>query len=163
MRAQAGDRIVVLSPITGGTVRDGEIVEVRGSEGAPPYLVRWADTDTTGLFFPGSDAHVTAGHDRTAAEQVDVASAARSRSWRVEIDVLESGDETMAHAVLVAEAPRGLDAKGEAHRNPADAAVPKIGDEVAVARALRQLSDRLFEAASADITAVEGQQADVSR
>jgi Domain of unknown function (DUF1876) len=41
--------------------------------------------------------------------------------------------------------------------------VPKIGDEVAVARALRQLSDRLFEAASADITAVEGQQADVSR
>jgi len=35
MRAQVGDRIVVSSPVTGGTVRDGEIVEVRGGEGCP--------------------------------------------------------------------------------------------------------------------------------
>lgn len=161
MRAQVGDRIVVSSPVTGGTVRDGEIVEVRGGEGAPPYLVRWADTGSTGLFFPGSDAHVTGSHGSELAAQA--VAARRARSWRVDIDLFEAGDDTTAHAVLVAEAPRGLDAQGKAHRNPADVDVPEIGDEVAVARALRRLSDRLFEAASAEITAVEGQEASVSQ
>ena len=35
--------------------RHGEIVEVRGADGAPPYLVRWSDGHEA-LFFPGPDA-----------------------------------------------------------------------------------------------------------
>jgi hypothetical protein len=86
-----------------------------------------------------------------------------SGSWRVNIDLFESGDETTAHAVLVAEAPARLDARGAAHWNPSDAAVPEIGDEVAVARALRRLSDRLLEVASADIASAQGRPATLER
>ena len=38
--------------------RDGEILEVRGPDGGPPYIVRWGDTGHETLFFPGSDAVV---------------------------------------------------------------------------------------------------------
>lgn len=155
MKAQVGDHVVVASPTTGGVVRDGRIVEVRGADGGPPYTVQWSDSHATGLFYPGADAHVT------ATEQA-VSSEARLRSWRVDIDLVESGSETTAHAVLVEETPHHLEARGEAHRNPSDAAVPRIGDEVAVARALRRLSDRLFETASADMTGTLGHPAQVS-
>jgi hypothetical protein len=85
------------------------------------------------------------------------------RSWHVDVDVFEMGDHTAAHAVLRAEAARNLDASGEARRNPADVEVPEIGDEIAVARAVRHLSDRLFEAASSDIAGIEGHDVTVSR
>ncbi|HEY7048934.1 MAG TPA: dsRBD fold-containing protein [Jatrophihabitantaceae bacterium] len=156
MKAQVGDHVVVASPTTGGPVRDGRIVEVRGEDGGPPYTVEWSDSRTTGLFYPGADAHV-------AATQEVAPSASRLRSWRVDIDLVEAGDETTAHAVLVAETARDLDALGEAHRNPSDVAQPRIGDEVAVARALRRLSDRLFETASSDMTGTLGHPAHLSR
>jgi hypothetical protein len=35
----------------------GEVVEVRGADGAPPYVVRWSDGHE-GLTYPGPDAHV---------------------------------------------------------------------------------------------------------
>jgi hypothetical protein len=38
--------------------RDAEILEVRGPDGSPPFLVRWSDTGHTGLYFPSSDAFV---------------------------------------------------------------------------------------------------------
>ena len=37
--------------------RQGEVVEVRGDDGAPPYVVRW-DDGHEGLMFPGPDAHI---------------------------------------------------------------------------------------------------------
>ena len=149
---------MVSSPTTGGTVRDGEIVEVRGPDGGPPYLVRWADSHT-GLYFPGPDAHVAAAHP---SEQPEPVATPHVRSWRVEIDLFETGDDTTAHAVLVADAARHLDAKGGAHLRLGDPAVPEIGDEVAVARALRQLSDRLLGAASDDLAGIAGHPVTVS-
>jgi hypothetical protein len=56
MHASAHDRIIVLSPRLDEPNRDGEILEVRGSDGAPPYRVRWSDTGHEGLYFPGTDA-----------------------------------------------------------------------------------------------------------
>ena len=85
------------------------------------------------------------------------------RSWRVNIDLFETGDETAAHAVLLAEAPEQLEARGLALRNPADTPVPEIGDEVAVARALHRLADRLLEVASADIAQAQGNPAKLER
>lgn len=58
MYAKVGERIVVRSRHEGEHHRDGEVLEVRGPDGAPPYLVRWSDDGHTGLFFPGSDAFV---------------------------------------------------------------------------------------------------------
>jgi hypothetical protein len=58
MRAAAGDRIIVRSTHVGEPDRDGEIVEVHGHDGTPPYLVRWSDNGHEGLFFPGVDAQI---------------------------------------------------------------------------------------------------------
>ncbi|MFJ9736773.1 DUF1918 domain-containing protein [Streptomyces sp. NPDC101166] len=58
MRAHLGDRLVIDSPTTGVTGRDGEIVGLRHEDGTPPYDVRWSDTDEVTLVFPGPDAHV---------------------------------------------------------------------------------------------------------
>ncbi|MDW4911087.1 DUF1918 domain-containing protein [Streptomyces sp. ADMS] len=58
MRAQLGDQLVVESPATGITRRDGEIVGLHHTDGTPPYDVRWSDTDEVTLVFPGPDAHI---------------------------------------------------------------------------------------------------------
>jgi len=57
MKAKIGDHIVVESHTVGSPRREGEIVEVRGADGGPPYVVRWSDGHE-GLSFPGADAHV---------------------------------------------------------------------------------------------------------
>lgn len=57
MQAKRGDRVVVEGSAVDAPRREGEILEVRGENGAPPYLVRW-DDGHEGLLLPGSDAHV---------------------------------------------------------------------------------------------------------
>ena len=58
MKAEVGDRIVIRGHRVGEPPRDAEVLEVRGPDGGPPYVVRWADSDHEILFFPGSDASV---------------------------------------------------------------------------------------------------------
>ena len=58
MHATEGDRLVVRSAHVDQAVRTGEILEVRGKDGAPPYLVRWSDGGHESLTFPGPDAYV---------------------------------------------------------------------------------------------------------
>ena len=58
MEASVGDRMVIKGHRLGELDHDGEILEVRGQGGGPPYLVRWEDTGHETLFFPGSDAEV---------------------------------------------------------------------------------------------------------
>jgi hypothetical protein len=58
VNASVGDRIVVRGHHIGEPDRDCEVLEVRGPDGGPPYVVRWGDTGHTALFFPGSDALV---------------------------------------------------------------------------------------------------------
>jgi hypothetical protein len=54
MQAIVGDRLHVRGSVVGQPERTGEIVEVRGAGGEPPYLVRFED-DHTSLVFPGPD------------------------------------------------------------------------------------------------------------
>jgi hypothetical protein len=58
MHAAVGDRLVVKGQHVGQPDRDGEILEVHGDEGGPPFLVRWSDDGHEGLFYPGPDAYV---------------------------------------------------------------------------------------------------------
>jgi len=58
MRARVGDELAVRSLHQGDEDRHGEIVRVDGSDGAPPYLVRWRDGHET-VFFPAAGAEVT--------------------------------------------------------------------------------------------------------
>jgi Domain of unknown function (DUF1918) len=57
VQAEVGDRLVVKGHFNHETVRDGEILEVHGPDGEPPFTVRWEDGHVS-LVIPGPDAHV---------------------------------------------------------------------------------------------------------
>jgi hypothetical protein len=57
MRASVGDEVTVKGRHQGDGDRHGEIIEVHGEDGAPPYLVRWRDEHES-VFFPSSDCVV---------------------------------------------------------------------------------------------------------
>jgi hypothetical protein len=57
MSAQQGDRITIHGRTVGAVDRHGEILEVRGQDGSPPYSVRFDDGHEA-LIFPGSDCTV---------------------------------------------------------------------------------------------------------
>jgi CBS domain-containing protein len=57
-RVRPGDRLVITAHHQGGRPRDAEVLEARGADGGPPYLVRWEDTGRVSLHYPGSDARV---------------------------------------------------------------------------------------------------------
>ena len=57
MEAKVGDRLIIESAKVATPRREGEILEVHGQAGAPPYVVRWSDGHE-GLTYPGPDAHV---------------------------------------------------------------------------------------------------------
>jgi hypothetical protein len=61
MEAKVGDRLVIESNRVGQARKVAEVLEVRGPNGEPPYLVRWTDGHE-GLMFPGPDAHIDHGH-----------------------------------------------------------------------------------------------------
>jgi len=57
VQAIVGDRLSVHSHTVGRRDRTGEIIDVRGENGSPPYLVRFDDGHEA-LVFPGPDAIV---------------------------------------------------------------------------------------------------------
>jgi len=71
MHAAKGDRIIIRGHRVGEPDRDCEVLEVRGEDGGPPYVVRWGDSGHETLFFPGSDA---------ALQHFDAANAGGRRS-----------------------------------------------------------------------------------
>ena len=169
MRARVGDRIVLAAEHIDEPTRDGEVLEVRGADGGPPFVVRWADGHT-GLIYPGpgSVLHLGVPGDEKAATS-EPAPAPTSpdersqhlREWQVRVSVLESGDDTSATVVLVADPPDRLSAEGSSHRSADDTASRRIGDEIAVARALRHLADQLVGEAERDIEERTGEEAHV--
>jgi hypothetical protein len=75
-----------------------------------------------------------------------------TRRWDVQIFIDEHDDgSTRAEARLRTDASTSLAGVGFARQNPHDTAVPEIGDELAVARALSNLGRRLLQATAEDI------------
>ena len=58
LRAEPGDRLVIRAHHTGEIEHDGEILEVLGADGAPPYVVRWEEDGHVSRLYPGTDAYV---------------------------------------------------------------------------------------------------------
>lgn len=58
LHARPGDKLVIRRRRVGEPDRDAEILETKGPDGAPPYVVRWADDGRVGYLIPGSDAFV---------------------------------------------------------------------------------------------------------
>ena len=84
-----------------------------------------------------------------------------SKSWRVQVSVVETGGNTHATAMLISDNPGEFTGEGDSHRSPQDEPQGSIGDEVAVARALRHLADTPLARAESDIEAVTGTDAHV--
>jgi hypothetical protein len=83
----------------------------------------------------------------------------RVKSWSVRIDIGEHDGRTRAVAHLQTKDAEALVGVGFARLHPADPDVPEIGDEIAVARALSDLSHRLLNAATGDLEQVSGEPA----
>jgi hypothetical protein len=76
-------------------------------------------------------------------------------TWTVQVTFSEDEDKTRADAVL-AGAPADLRGWGRARRNPVDPDMPTVGEEIAAARALADLSHHLLEEAAHRIESWEG-------
>jgi hypothetical protein len=57
MKTQVGDRLLFRGKKVGSADHAGQVVEVRGPEGGPPYLVRFDDGHER-LVYPGADCQV---------------------------------------------------------------------------------------------------------
>lgn len=57
LNASPGDRVIVHGHRQGAAERDGEVVDVLGEDGQPPYVVRWEDGRES-ILYPSSDVSV---------------------------------------------------------------------------------------------------------
>jgi hypothetical protein len=80
--------------------------------------------------------------------------------WRVEITFTEADERTRADAVLELASAR-FHGFGQAKRAPSDPNVPVIGQDLAAARALSDLSHQLVHAAAERIETFEGHPVDL--
>ena len=159
MFAAVGDRVFVES-VRPGHEHMGRIVALRHSDGTPPYVVRWDDTGTETLHFPRADCRIEPAPP--AREVTPSPTSHRVHHWTVAIDVVEHDEYTTAHAVLHEdEAPTVVTGRGESVRRSGDRNIPELGDELAVSRALRQLSDRLALAVRNTLIDVEHRDVDL--
>ncbi len=90
------------------------------------------------------------GADRRAS----VKQKGANKVWSVEILIGEGSEETEAEAVVHL-GERRFAGWGRARRNPVDPQVPRVGEELASARALADLAHKLFEAAVEEIDSFE--------
>ena len=67
MRASVGDRLHFEGRVVGVHEHSAVVVEARGEQGGPPYLVRHADGHET-VVFPGPDAWVEHREESPPAE-----------------------------------------------------------------------------------------------
>ncbi|PWV46776.1 MULTISPECIES: dsRBD fold-containing protein [Nocardiopsis] len=156
MRAEVGDRLVVESPNADTHRRTGVVTRVRGAEGSPPYQVHWIGTEPehVALVHPGPDAHIEHTPGPGAAGEGADAMQTMKR-WNVDVVVAEESEgdaaRTWAEVGLVADDGTALRGHGMARKHPTDLDVPEIGEELAVSRALSDLSRQLRQVAAEDI------------
>jgi hypothetical protein len=158
MEAKTGDRIILAGERVDQPTRDGEIIEVRGANGAPPYLVKWSDGHT-GLLYPGpgSVLRVTDAGSGASPAPAERSSGGVVRQWQLRVSIFEAGDDTTATVALLTDSPDALTGRGSTHRRSSDHEDHHIGDDIAVARALRHLADDLLSRATHDIEAATGE------
>jgi hypothetical protein len=158
MRAQPGDHIILTGELLNQPVRAGEVLEARGADGGPPYVVRWEDGHTSTMFpGPGAALKVAESEPEHHTDVVARPELGTMREWSVRVTIFEKGDDTTATVALLADSPEALTARGRSHRSGSDPEDAHIGDEVAVARALRHLADHLLATAEQDIESATGE------
>jgi hypothetical protein len=71
-------------------------------------------------------------------------------AWQINIEISEEEEKTRADALLDVKGER-FHGFGQARRAPGDPNVPVVGEELAAARALSDLSHKLLDAAATRI------------
>jgi hypothetical protein len=69
MKATVGDWLVIKGATVDRPDQRGLITEVHSSDGSPPYVVQWLDTDHVATVFPGPDAVVVTAEEQKAADE----------------------------------------------------------------------------------------------
>ena len=83
--------------------------------------------------------------------------------WSMEVFVAEIDDETDAEARLTKADNRNFSGRGKAKLNPADRNVAIIGEEIAIARALSDLSHKLLHSAAIGVENMTHEKAHLHR
>lgn len=76
-----------------------------------------------------------------------------TKIWTIQVTLDEQDDDTRADATLNLENKMEMRGRGFSRRNPHDESEPRIGEELATARALSDLAHQLLAAAAHDIEA----------
>jgi hypothetical protein len=145
MEAHIGDHVVVEGARVGQPRRSGEVLEVLRGAGGDRLRVRWDGTDHETVLAPGSDVRVEGG-DGAMVERA---------TMRVDVSLSEDTDHCEAIA-RVRMREHDFSGWGRARRHPADPAMPVVGEELAVARALSDLSHQLVVAAADSLESALG-------
>jgi hypothetical protein len=98
---------------------------------------------------------------RETADEASKEVIMTTKTWMVQLRIDEDTDTTTAEAVLDAYGKTEIRGHGRSRRNPIDPAVPMIGEELAVARALSDLAHHLLDTAAGDIESSTRKPADV--
>lgn len=140
MRFNAGDRIEVTTNTLGVAPRQGSVLEVTAAGG---LRVRWDDGHES-VYMPGSNCRVVT----PAADEV---SSPVRLGCHIEVTLVEDDHQCTATARVVT-STGVMEGEGVARLKPGDLQVPRIGEELALGRALKMLSERLLSTAATDIS-----------
>jgi hypothetical protein len=69
MKAKVGDWLVIKGTTIDRPDQRGLIIEVHSSDGSPPFVVRWLETDHVATVFPGLDAVVVTAEEQEEADE----------------------------------------------------------------------------------------------
>lgn len=145
MEAHVGDHVVLEGTRVGQGRRRGEILEVLHGAGGDRYRVRWESDEHESTLAPGPDLRI----EPAGGPTVD-----RS-TLRIEVALTEDDQHTEAVARARVR-DRDFAGWGRARRNPSDPSIPLVGEELAVARALSELSHQLVIAAADSLESALG-------
>ena len=144
MEAHIGDHVIVEGAKVGLARRRGEVLEILHGAGGSRLRIRWEGNDHESVIAPGPDLHIEAGEG--GVDRI---------SLRIDISVTEDADHCEAVA-RVRMGEREFSGWGRARRNPSDPEMPVVGEELAVARALSEVSHQLVVAAADSLESALG-------
>lgn len=138
MHARRGDRLVIEGHRVGTVPRAGEVLDVEGSV----LRVAWDDGHES-TFVPGPDCRIVAMPGEEAP-----AGAMERFGGTIDLRIAEDEHHCEAEATLVTS--RGsFQGQGRSRRRADDPNMPLVGEQLAISRALRDLSDHLRQEAVA--------------
>jgi len=144
MEAHIGDHVIVEGAKVGLARRRGEVLEILHGAGGSRLRIRWEGNDHESVSAPGPDLRIEAGEG--GVDRI---------SLRIDISVTEDADHCEAVA-RVRMREREFSGWGRARRNPSDPEMPVVGEELAVARALSEVSHQLVVAAADSLESALG-------